>query len=256
MADLLPAERLRRIEDLVRRHGSVRVPELEELLQISDVTVRRDLRLLERRGVLERTHGGAVAARRVHDEPRHAEAQHRHEAEKRRIGIAAAALVQPGETVFLAGGTTTLEVLRHLVGPEVRVVTNNAAAAIVEPAPDVEVILLGGTLRVRSLAIFGGPAATAVDRVVAARAFIGADGVSSRYGVTCTTPEEAEIARRMIRQTHGQVVLVADRSKLGIVSDSVIAGLDEIDMLVTDTRLDREQRGWASHHAVDTIIAG
>jgi DeoR family fructose operon transcriptional repressor len=119
----LPAERHRRIQELLRERRVVRVASLSDQLRVSEVTIRRDLEALERRGLLERTHGGAVATHWMRTEPAYREAIARHSAEKRMIGQAAAAMIEPGDAVYLNGGTTTLEVFRHLRASGVKVVT-------------------------------------------------------------------------------------------------------------------------------------
>ncbi len=230
MGRSLPAERRRRILELLAERGAVRVGELVEALGVSEFTIRRDLAALAALGALERSHGGAVASGpRV---PAMAPAE-RSEA-KRAIGRAAAALVGPGETVFLNGGSTTLEVLRHLAVPAT-VITNNVLAAL-EPARELEVILLGGHVRPdpAGRTVVGPFATELLRRTFATRAVLGVGGISSEAGVTTPIAAEAEIAERMIEHTRGPVVVVADRSKLGRVTEFAVCPLERVDVLVTD----------------------
>jgi DeoR family transcriptional regulator, fructose operon transcriptional repressor len=227
----LPAERRRRILQLLRERGAVRASELATELGVSDVTVRRDLQALARRGLLERSHGGAsppggTPAIAVPTE---------HAASKRAVGRAAAALVQPGETVFLNGGSTALEVFRHLSGPAT-VVSNNVLAALEPVVRDVELILLGGHVRTdpAERTVVGPFATETLRRTFATRAVLGVGGISAGAGVTTPIAAEAEIARLMIEQTRGPVVVAADESKLGAVSDFAVCPLELVDVLVTD----------------------
>jgi DeoR/GlpR family transcriptional regulator of sugar metabolism len=252
---LLPAERHRRIQNFLDERHVVRVSSLRDLLGVSEVTVRRDLESLERRGLLERIHGGAVGARRMRSEPRYLEAMTTYPEEKRLIGRAAAALVEPGDTVFLNGGTTTLEVFRHLETSGVKVVTNHVGIAMESADRDVEVILVGGHYRPPSNSLVGPFATDNLRRVNASRAFIGAEGVSRRSGVTTPSEVEAEIAGLMIGRTRGEVILVADHSKMGTVADFVIASLDQVDNLITDGEIDPEYRAGLSEGGVGVIIA-
>jgi DeoR family transcriptional regulator, fructose operon transcriptional repressor len=235
----LPAERHRRIQEFLQEHRAVRVSTLADLLGVSEVTIRRDLEELERRGLLERTHGGAILAQRIAREPLYVEAVSHHPAEKQRIGAAAARLATEGDTVFLNGGTTTLEVVRHL-GPHVRVVTNHVGAALEAGDRDIELIVVGGEYRFASNSCVGDLATRTLRGIFATRSFIGVEGLSLRSGLTTPALAEAELARVMIEQTHGQVVVVADSSKVGTVADFSIAPIEAMTILVTDSGLDDE----------------
>jgi DeoR family transcriptional regulator, fructose operon transcriptional repressor len=252
---LLPTERHRRIQELLDERQVVRVSSLSELLGVSEVTVRRDLEALERRGLLERIHGGAVGARRMRSEPRYLEAMTTHPDEKRLIGRAAAALIEPGDTLFMNGGTTTLEVFRQLDAQNVRVVTNHVGIAIASVDRDVDVTMVGGHYRPLSNSLVGPFATENLSRVNASRTFIGAEGVSFRSGITTPSSVEADVAGLMIQRTRGEVVVVADHSKMGTVADFVIAGLDRIDRVVTDAAIDPEYREGLAYAGVDVVIA-
>jgi DeoR family transcriptional regulator, fructose operon transcriptional repressor len=252
---LLPAERHRKIQELLEERQVVRVSAMSELLGVSEVTIRRDLEELERRGILERIHGGAISNRRIRSEPRYVEAMTSHPEEKRDIGRAAAALVEPGETLFLNGGTTTLEVFRHLEVRGIRVVTNHVGIPLESGDADVDLIVVGGQYRAPSNSLVGPFATDAVRRMHATKAFIGVEGVSVRSGATTPSAAEAEIARLMIERTRGEVILVADSSKMGTVADFVVAGLEEVTGLVTDSGIDREYLDGLAEAGVEVVVA-
>lgn len=256
MEQPLPAERHRRIQELLRERRVVRVSSLSELLGVSEVTIRRDLEALERRGLLERTHGGAVLTQRMRAEPAYGEAISTNPEEKRRIGEAAAALVRPGDTIFLNGGTTTLQVFRALSIPGVKVVTNHVGMALESVGHDVELILVGGHYRAPSNSVVGPFATDALRRVFATKAFIGVEGISPRSGLTTPVASEAEIAALMIEQTRGEVVVVADGSKFGVVADFTIASLEQVDRFVTDAGIDEEQREGLAELGVEVTAVG
>ncbi len=256
MEQPLPAERHRRILELLRERQVMRVVTLSELLGVSEVTIRRDLEALERRGLLERTHGGAVLVHRMRTEPRYLEAIVAHAEEKRAIGRAAAALVEPGETIFLNGGTTTLEVFRHLEAAGVRVITNHVGMAMEAVDRDLELVVVGGRFRAPSSSLVGPFATEALRRVHADRAFLGVEGISHRSGITTPSSEEAEIARLMMDRTRGEVIVVADHSKLGTVADFVIAPLEEIDRIVVDAGTEEEHLEQLGAAGVDVVVAG
>ncbi len=239
MSAQLPAERRRRLLEIIREHGSVRASDLGVLLGVSEVTARRDLEALARRGLVERTHGGATLPGGI---PLVLAPPER-VAEKRAVGRAAAALVAPGETVFLNGGSTALEVFRHL-GVPATVVTNNVLPALEPVIRDVELILLGGHVRVdpAERTVVGPFATETLRRTFATRAILGVGGVSADAGLTTPVAAEAEIARLMIEQTRGPVVVVADGSKLGAVSDFAIGPLERVSVLVTDAEPPARER--------------
>ncbi len=254
---LIPAERRRRIQEYLAIHQIAPGAVLSDMLRVSEATVRRDLEWLEAQGVLERTHGGALLSQRMRLEPEYTHSAQAHPEEKRRIGAAAARLIEDGDTIFVNSGTTTTQVVRHIPSDcKITVITTNVSAALEARDARFELILLGGSFRSRSNSVVGRFATDALRQMVASKAFIGVDGVSLKYG--CTTPisSEAEIARLMIERTRGRVVVVVDHSKWGVVSNYAIAALDQIHTLVTDDRLDAGARAELTVRSVDVLIAG
>lgn len=255
MEQPLPAERHRRIEEILRERRVVRVSTLSEQIGVSEVTIRRDLEALERRGILERTHGGAVLTQRMRAEPAYVEAISSNPEAKRRIAQAAADLVDAGDTLYLNGGTTTLQVFRHLRAPGLKVITNHVGIALESAEHDFDLLLVGGHYRAPSNSVVGPFATEALRRTHATRAYVGVEGVSVTSGLTSPVAAEAEIARVMIEQARGRVVIVADHSKIGTVADFVIAPLEAADTLVVDDAVDEEYRDRLVEAGVDVIIA-
>ena len=255
MEQPLPAERHRRIEGILRERRVVRVSTLSEQIGVSEVTIRRDLEALERRGILERTHGGAVLTQRMRAEPAYVEAISSNPEAKRRIAQAAADLVDAGDTLYLNGGTTTLQVFRHLRAPGLKVITNHVGIALESAEHDFDLLLVGGHYRAPSNSVVGPFATEALRRTHATRAYVGVEGVSVASGLTSPVAAEAEIARVMIEQARGRVVIVADHSKIGTVADFVIAPLEAADTLVVDDAVDEEYRDRLVEAGVDVIVA-
>lgn len=238
--DAIPEERRREIVRLLDDRGVVRVSDLSRIFDVSEMTIRRDLMALEEAGVLSRSHGGAVSHRRFEREPPYAQKGNRNILQKQAIGRLAATLVEEGETVFVNSGSTTLEVLRSLSVPELRVVTSNAGALSALSADDIECVLAGGVYRRRSNSFVGGLAVLIIEQIYAARCFIGVDGIDVEAGLSTPHHQEAEIARLMIRRTRGPVVVLADSSKIGGVSPFVTAPAVVADILVTDDGIPEE----------------
>ncbi len=251
----IPADRQKRIERLLQERGVVKVTDLSSLLSVSEITIRRDLDALERKGNLERTHGGAVYNQRMRIEPRYAQKDAIHREQKEAIGRAAAKLVEAGDTLLINSGSTTKQVIRSLKMSQARIITSNLGAVIEAQDSEMELILIGGLLRRQSNSLVGSLATISLQQVYGSKAFIGVDGLSVKYGLTTPILEEAEIAREMINRTPGPVVVVADHSKLSVVSNFMTAPIDQVDMLVTDQGLNNELREELEKIGIKVIIA-
>lgn len=220
---------------------------LAEMFGVSHITIRRDLLDLEHRGLLRRTHGGAVPIQPLLYEPfRHdssfQEQDERHADEKSRIALAAAELVRDGEMIAFTAGTTTTRVTRSLYRRRnLTVVTNTVNVAMeLSQRTDVTVIVIGGFLRGGWFSLVGSFAAQAMNQVFVDKVFLGVNGIDARRGLTAHHPEEAAINRVMVQQAREKIV-VADHSKLGVVVASLICPTSAVDVLITDTGATDEQ---------------
>jgi DeoR family transcriptional regulator of aga operon len=234
---LLVEERRRRICDLLREHGRVTVDDLSKRFDTSVVTIRLDLTALEAAGALTRTRGGALARRENDDLPIVIK-QTLHHAEKTRIAKAAAALINDGETIVLDSGTTTAEIarqIRTLDLKSINVITNALnIAMLLSDVPAVRLIMLGGVLRQESNSLSGHMAESAITSLRADRLFLGVDGLDPEIGLMTPHLAEAQLNAKMIRISR-QVIAVTDSSKLLRRNVSVIAPVDQLHMLITDT---------------------
>ncbi|TFH06293.1 MAG: DeoR/GlpR transcriptional regulator [Spirochaetales bacterium] len=253
--EIIPIERQRRILELVDEQGVIRVNELTDLFGVSVMTIRRDLVTLEEQGLLNRSHGGAISRRRFQREPYFDQKGRRNRAEKVAIAKLAAGLVEPGETILVNSGSTTLEFLTQLPEIELRVVTSNAGSLKALTSPAIECIVIGGVYRPRSNSFVGSFAIQALSQVYGSKSFIGVDGLSLEAGLTTPHHQEAEIGREMIRRTRGEVIVLADSSKIGGISSFVTAPLDLVDLVITDSGLDEEQRLAFEERGVRVMIA-
>lgn len=238
---MLAKQRQERILEEVRRAGGARVSDLVDLLAVSDMTIRRDIAILARKGLVARVHGGATAITgRSADEPGFAVKSSLQTEEKAAIALAAARLVEPGDSVALSGGTTTYAVALELRAvPDLTVVTNSVPVADVLHAAgrdDLTVVLTGG-VRTPSDALVGPVAVAALHTLHVDWLFLGVHGFDERAGFTTPNLEEAETNRALVASAR-RVVVLADSTKWGVVGLSSIARLDEVDVLVTDHGLD------------------
>lgn len=233
----VPAERQAQIYAMARQKGVVRVAELAEALGVTEMTIRRDLQVLERKGLVERAHGHAICNDHIGLEPVYAQKSALHQDEKIAIGRLAASLIGEGDTVFVNSGSTTIKFLEFLdVGA--KIITNNPLAPMYIRSSKLEVLITGGELRRESLTLVGESAMLTLNKAYANKAIIGVDGFSIRYGLTNPTQAESWVNRRMIRRTHGEVILVADSSKLGRVANFQTAPISAVNTIITDSAMD------------------
>ncbi len=238
---MLARQRQERILEEVRVRGGARVSDLVDLLDVSDMTVRRDIAALARRGLVARVHGGATAVTgRSAEEPGFEAKFSLQTTQKEAIAREAAALVGPGASVAVSAGTTTYAValeLREI--PDLTVVTNSIPVADLlhsQHRDDLNVLLTGGT-RTPSDALVGPLGVSALRTLHVDWLFLGVHGVDERAGLTTPNLVEAETNRALIAAAR-RVVVTADSSKWGVVGLSSMARLDEVDVLVTDDGLD------------------
>lgn len=253
---LIPAQRRERIQEYLAIHQIVRTADLCEMLDTSEATVRRDLEWLEQEGILERTHGGAILNQRMTFEPEYMQRAQKHPEEKRLIGALAASLIEDGDIVFINSGTTTTQVIRQIrAGAGITVFTNNVNAALEVGEAGFHHYLIGGEFQPRSNSLAGRFAIENLKQVYANKAIIGVDGISLKHGYTVPSNAEAEVVKQMIERTKGQIIIVADHSKWGVVSNFQIATMDEIDKLVSDEGLDSSAVESLAAHNVESLIA-
>lgn len=237
----LAAERGEKLQRILRQQRIVRVETLCRDLKVSPATVRRDLALLERKGALQRVHGGAVVVESGLDEPLFDDKTAIAAAEKKRIALKAHALIQPNDSVFLDGGSTVLELCRLLREQSgVTVVTNSLRVALELAGGGPRCIVVGGELRRLSQTFVGTLTQRLLDGIHVDTAFIGTIGLSAANGLTTTDPREA-FTKGLIMEHARQVVLLADSSKVGKVSFARFGGWDCVDTVITDKGIGRAE---------------
>jgi DeoR family transcriptional regulator of aga operon len=229
--------------DLVASNGQISVVDAAHTLGVSHATIRRDLEQLAHQQMVVRTRGGAVANSVSYDLPLRYKTA-RHAPEKQRIGRAAAALVAPGSTVALNGGTTTSEVARALAtrpdlqdgdgAPAVTVVTNamNIANELAV-RQHIKIVVTGGVTRGQSYELIGPLASLVLAELTLDWAILGVDALDPRTGATAHHEGEASINHLMATRAE-QVMIVTDSSKLGQRAFARVCATDEIDVIVTD----------------------
>ncbi|HRJ56144.1 MAG TPA: DeoR/GlpR family DNA-binding transcription regulator [Anaerolineales bacterium] len=253
---LIPAQRREKIQEYLAIHQIARTADLCALLDTSEATVRRDLEWLEQKGFLERTHGGAILGHRMILEQEYQQRAQHHPEEKKAIGELAASLIEEGDIVFINSGTTATQVLQHIrKNSNITVITNNVSAVMELGEPGFHYFLTGGEFQARSNSLAGRFAIDNLGLVYANKTILGVDGISLKHGCTVPTNAEAEVVRKMIERTKGSIIIAADYSKWGGVSNFQVATIDEIDKLITDSRIGESARDSLAQHAVECLIA-
>lgn len=229
-------ERLDRVSALVQASGRIKVGQLAELLQVSEMTVRRDLEALEGQGLVTRVHGGAISSVSRSFEPGFAVRSTLNADAKRRIGRAAAALIRDTENVIIDAGTTTMHVVEAL-RPDIRIrvmaLSLRLADALAE-MPNITLMIPGGRVRPQERSIVGPTAIRTFSQLAFDTLILTSGGVDVEAGVTEYEYDDAETKLAAL-QSAKRTILVADSSKLGAVAFVRLCALDSIDILVTDT---------------------
>ncbi len=236
---MLAEERHQHILLLLNEKGAVTVSELCEQFGVSEMTVRRDLAALERKGLLRRVHGGAVSARGRSYEPPFLMRSSQHAQEKQRIAEAALSLIHDGDSIALDVGTTTLEIAKRL--SDVRnltIVTPSLHIAnVLADNPHNRIILTGGILRPGELSLVGPFAERIFAELFVDKLFLGIGGLHLEAGLTEYNLEDAQVKRAMLRSAK-ECIVVTDSSKLGRIAFAAVGPISVMHTLITDNKAD------------------
>ncbi len=246
------------IMELLGRTGETTVETLSSALDVSEVTIRRDLDHLQTAGFILRRHGGAILAPPSNEtlpEKVLEEKDITNIEEKRRIAAAAATLLADDNILFLNSGSSILFFMRAIHHRRVRIITNNAAAIDEKLDPSIDLMILGGEYRQQSRSLVGEFALNTLREIWSSHTFLGTNGVSVERGLTTSVFQECSVNQAMARNTHGKVIVLADYSKMDKVSNFVSLPLSEVDIIITDDKCPLEYRERLRDAGVEVIIA-
>jgi len=256
--------RAKEILHLLLRQGKTTIEDLTSALNISPASIRRDLARLEQKGLVYRTHGGAMLAEQNEQayEPFRLDAsfavrEDRFTHEKQHIAKAAALMVNEDDTIGLTAGTTTSLIARYLGHfKKLQVVTNGVNIGIdLSKNPRILTTLTGGYLRWEgAFSLVGPPALETLNTVVLHRLFLGVTGMDPVHGATIIHQEEAAIFRAMARAAR-KVVVVCDSSKISLVSPAVICPVSQVETLITDNGISEDAIEKFTRSGVKVLIA-
>lgn len=236
---MLAKERHQQIVALLENQGSVTVTDLVSRFGTSEMTIRRDLDILEQRFLLRRVHGGAISARGSSYEPPYITRSMENSDIKQRIGKAAAALIKSGDSISLDTGTTTYEVARNIRDvQDLTVITHSypIASLLIENLHN-RLICTGGIVRSGELSMVGDLAIRTYQEYFVDKLFLGVGGIDIKIGLTEFNLDDTLVKRAMV-QNAKEVIVVADSSKFNQIAFTLVAPIKVVRKIVTDSSLD------------------
>lgn len=233
-------ERQKKISELLKEQSSLKVSSLTEIFNVSESTIRRDLQEMDEKGLLTRTHGGAVSNQGTSFEPSFKDKKIEGHHEKVTIAKIASSMIEDGDTIMLDSGTTTLEIAKHIQANKVTVITNSIdIAAVLSNNENVDLIVTGGNMRFTTRAMVGYITENVLKNFRVDKAFIGANGISIEEGITTPNFIEAQTKKAMMNVAN-KVIIVADSSKFNKVCFSVISPIRAVSSIITSGDLPQE----------------
>lgn len=251
------AERHKYILDSLNKHGFVRITDVANELGVTKVTIRKDIKILESKGLLYKVHGSARPANpHVADLDVHVKDNINRDA-KRRIAQRAAEMLGETDSIIMASGSTVYafaEEIKMRMWHHLNIVTPFLRLGVLlNESENVNVVQLGGSVHKKSLSVLGEEAARELDDCICSKVFFGVDGIDPEHGITTSTIDEAKLTRRMMHAA-SQVIVLADSSKFGQRGFGRICALEDIDVIVTDERIPEQMISIIEEAGVDLII--
>lgn len=229
--------RRKHIYQLLEENNTVKVDELAEALDVSALTIRRDLEYFEEKGLVERFYGGAMLVNTLvvksNTTANHALAKHA-------IAKKAAEFIESGDTIFINTSSTALLILKYLKNKRVTCITNNGKAIFMEKDPGISIVLSGGELREPKESMVGEFAINNLSKVTASKSVLGCSGITSQSGITTAVLQEVAINEIMLHRVAGPRIILADHTKIGRDHSFVSGSIDHVTILITDTLADKE----------------
>lgn len=234
-------ERHEFILEILRKQSSVSVTSLASQLNVSEVTIRKDLSYLESLDLLYRAHGYAILINPYIND-RHINEKEKINTEKKRaIGLKAAELITDNDSIIIASGTTVLALAKEIkTCTHLTVVTASVSvSSVLSRDKNIDVIQLGGILRNSSVSVVGPYAEKMIEEVSCSKLFIGVDGFDTNFGLSTTNLMEANLNKMMMKAAQ-KVIVLADSSKFGLRGFSKICEISEVDQVITDSQAPKQ----------------
>ncbi|MFC4402615.1 DeoR/GlpR family DNA-binding transcription regulator [Gracilibacillus xinjiangensis] len=230
---MLTIERQEVILTLLKEKEIVTVHQICDVTGASESTIRRDLTELENKQLIKRVHGGASLLKKKREEPTLLEKTTQHQHEKELIAKRAALYVEDGDSIYLDAGTSTLQMIPHLAGKSIVVVTNGIPHVQLLIEYGIETYVIAGKAKKGTAALIGTKAVEAIREYRFDKCFLGINGIHASQGFTTPDPEEAEVKQTALRQSQSCYVL-ADPAKFGEVSFANVANIEQATIITTE----------------------
>lgn len=245
-----------RIRALFSEHQTLQVSAVSRLLDVSELTIRRDFALLELDGFIERFHGGArLVSKNLPSAPLFEDKDRMKQRQKQQIARYIATLVQDEDTVFLNAGTTTLEIMRAINNKHITIVSNNALACTVIDGKAASLISTGGEYSPKNKSFTGISASLLIQKMYAQICILGVNGITAEEGITTSNYMETMINEELLKRCKGLRIAAADGSKIGKTFNFIIAPATSINLLVTDSSADSEALQKIASLGVEIVLA-
>ncbi len=253
---MFPAERRRRIAELVKQRGTITISELSQIFSVSEMTIHRDLAYLQESNVLEKSYGGVLAKQSLTMEPDFTARLKSCEDEKREIARRAAEMVEDGDCLIVDPSTTCLALARQLRTKRNLTVFVLGPHTLMEllAAPGITLLCIGGQFNTRTMSVTGPEAEHFLSQIHVDKCFIGANSVSAQRGVSDPFPMEASVKRKAVEAAN-ETILLADHTKFGRESLIVTVPLEAIDVVVTDSKTPEAYCSEIAAKGVRVVIA-
>ncbi len=247
------------IANYVKQKGEASVQELSDFFAVSPLTIRRDLTALEQQQLLLRYHGGAKALEHLEEPDDNGNNVFERKRvslmeEKKRIGEKACEYLENDDIIFMNSGSTVLFFLEAIRDKHVTVVTNNAMAPFCAKQLGVELLSLGGNYMERAKSFVGEITVNTINGIYSSCAILGVNALDPERGMTTWNYQECGVNDAMINHTRGKVILLADHTKIGKVSNYVSSSLDKIDLIITDDGCDPKYVSVFNEKGVEVIV--
>ena len=237
---LLGEDRRQHVLNIINKTGSIKAIDIAKTLDVSELTIRRDLDKLAKKELLKRTHGGAINILSVGHEMKFDVQKEQHIDEKKRIALAASVMIEEEDVILIEAGTTGYQIALNIINKtKLTVITNSCDLAVLlgRANPSYKIIVSGGILNTDTHALVGPIADFALKNTFVDKAFIGISGIDLVKGITAADPIEAQTKKNMISCAK-QVIALADHSKIGHIAMNYVAPVSIITTFITDTKAD------------------
>lgn len=253
----ISSNRQQKILDILSENQKIKVEDLSKVLDVSPVTIRRDLDFLDSQKLLIRTHGGAAILQEWDNllpERAFKEKVDLNKNKKIMIAKKAVEMLKDNDTIFVNSGTTTLNFITE-INKKVQVITNNARAITNKINQDIELMMLGGEYREASQSLVGIFTLENIKKINCNYTFLGVNGLNAEKGLMTSVSQECSVNNAMIKNTNDKVIVLADHSKMGRISNFVTAPCSVIDIIITDDLTPQEELKKFIDMGIKVIIA-